>query len=104
MIRFSYYAGKNVKALWNNQVIAESEDTIVIENNHYFPADAIKAEFFTDSEKKTRCPWKGKASYYSISVDGQENPDSAWYYPNPKNAAKEIKDRVAFWRGVEVTD
>jgi len=91
-----------MKAIWNNQVIAESDDTIVIEGNHYFPIDSINKDYFTDSSTHTLCPWKGQASYYTLSVDGSENPDAAWYYPDPKEAAKGIKNRVAFWKGVEV--
>ncbi len=91
-----------MKATWNGQTIAESNDTIVIENNHYFPASSIKKDFFKSSNKHTSCPWKGEASYYSLDVDGKENTDAAWYYPNPKDAAKEIKGYVAFWKGVSV--
>ena len=91
-----------MQAIWNGSVLAESDATIVIENNHYFPPDSIKSEFFNTSDTHTHCPWKGDASYYHITVDGQQNNDAAWYYPNPKDAAKEIKDYVAFWRGVEI--
>lgn len=91
-----------MKAIWNNIIIAESDDTVVVEGNHYFPADAIKREFFTESDKNTNCPWKGTASYYDVVVNGETNKDAAWYYADPKDAAKEIKGRVAFWRGVEV--
>ncbi|MCB0474547.1 MAG: DUF427 domain-containing protein [Flavobacteriaceae bacterium] len=91
-----------MRAIWNGQLIAESEDTVVVEGNHYFPPDAIKKEFFTDSDTKTHCPWKGDASYFSLSVNGKENADAAWFYPDPKDAAKVIKGRVAFWKGVEV--
>lgn len=93
-----------MKAIWNNTIIAESHDTVVVESNHYFPKESIKKEFFTDSDTSTHCPWKGDASYFSIVVDGETNKDAAWYYLNPKDAAKEIKDRVAFWKGVEVTE
>lgn len=93
-----------MKAIWNGQVIAESDDTVVIEGNHYFQVDAIKKEFFSDSISNTVCPWKGIASYYNVTVDGKENPDAAWYYPEPKEAAKVIKDRIAFWKGVEVVN
>jgi len=92
-----------MKAIWNSQIIAESDDTIVIEGNHYFPPGSIKKEFFKESAKQTTCPWKGAASYYNIDVDGVINNDAAWHYPEPKDAAKKIKDRVAFWRGVEIT-
>lgn len=91
-----------MKATWNGQVIAESDETEVVEGNHYFPADSIKREFFTASSQHTTCPWKGEASYYSVVVDGETNKDAAWYYPQPKDAAKQIKDRVAFWKGVKV--
>ena len=90
------------RAIWNNTVIAESEKTVVIEGNHYFPEEAIKKEYFKESDTHTTCPWKGIASYYSLEVDGQTNKDAAWYYPDTKPAAREIKDYVAFWRGVEV--
>ncbi|NQX76347.1 DUF427 domain-containing protein [Gilvibacter sp.] len=93
-----------MKAIWNDQIIAESDNTVVVEGNHYFPPSAIKSEFFKDSQTHTTCPWKGEASYYSLSVNGAENPDAAWYYPNPKDAASEIKDHVAFWKGVSVID
>jgi len=93
-----------MKAMWNNTVIAESDDTVVIEGNHYFPHDAIKPEFFIKSNTHTTCPWKGVASYYSISVNGQENRDAAWFYPEVSELAKGIKNRVAFWKGVVVTE
>lgn len=92
-----------MKAIWNGKILAESEDTVVIEGNHYFPEDAVNKEFFNASSTHTTCPWKGVASYYSLKVEGKENPDAAWYYPEPKEAAKVIKGRVAFWKGVEVT-
>ena len=91
-----------MKAIWNNQVIAESNETLVIESNNYFPLESVKKEFLQSSDTQTTCPWKGLASYYTLTVNGKENKDAAWYYPEPKDAAKEIKDRVAFWRGVEV--
>ena len=93
-----------MKAIWNGQVIAESNDTVVIEGNHYFPADSIKKEFFTDNASQTTCPWKGVASYYNIEVDGSLNQGAAWYYPSPKDASAEIKDHVAFWKGVEIIE
>ena len=93
-----------MKAIWNNTVIAESDNTVVIENNHYFPAESIKKEFFRSSNTHTTCPWKGQASYYTLEVDGKENPDAAWYYPEPSELAKGIKDSVAFWKGVEVVE
>ncbi len=92
-----------MKALWNNQILAESDDTIVIEGNHYFPRQSINEEFFKESNSHTICPWKGQASYYSLAVDGETNEDAAWYYPDPKEPAKGFKDYVAFWKGVEVT-
>jgi uncharacterized protein (DUF427 family) len=91
-----------MKAIWNGQVIAESDETVVVENNHYFPKESVRAEFLTDSATHSTCPWKGLASYYSVNVDGKTNTDAAWYYPDPKPAASEIKDRVAFWKGVQV--
>jgi uncharacterized protein (DUF427 family) len=91
-----------MKAIWNGTVLAESDETHVVEGNHYFPPGSIKREFFKPSSKKTHCPWKGDASYHTVHVDGAENADAAWYYPEPKDAAKHIKDHVAFWRGVEV--
>ncbi len=93
-----------MKAIWNNQVIAESADTVVVERNHYFPPEAVKKEFLKPSETHTLCPWKGTASYYHIEVAGKQNKDAAWYYPEPKEAAKEIKGRIAFWRGVTVKE
>lgn len=93
-----------MKAIWNGKVIAESHDTVVVESNHYFPDTAINKHYFKPSDKTTHCPWKGDAHYYSIVVDGKENTDAAWFYPEPKDAAREIMDRVAFWRGVEVTE
>ena len=92
-----------MKAIWNNQVTAESNDTIVVENNHYFPKDSVKAEFVKDCTTQSTCPWKGLASYYTLDVDGKQNPDAAWYYPAPKDAAKQIAGYVAFWKGVKVT-
>lgn len=91
-----------MKATWNNQIIAQSDKTIVVENNHYFPADSIKKELFKPSSNSSSCPWKGKASYYSVEVDGKTNTDAAWYYAEPKDAAKNIKGYIAFWKGVKV--
>ena len=91
-----------MKAVWKNTVLAESNETRVIENNHYFPADSINSEFFALSTTHTTCPWKGKASYFNIQVDGEKNKDAAWYYPHPKEAAAQIKNYVAFWNGIEV--
>jgi len=91
------------KATWNGALIAESDDTVVVEGNHYFPRASVRADYLRDSDTHSVCPWKGTASYHSLEVDGKSNPDAAWYYPEPKEAAKEITDRIAFWRGVEVT-
>lgn len=91
-----------MKAIWNGRVIAESDQTIVIEGNHYFPPQSVRQEFLQDSPTHTTCPWKGTASYYNLVVDGQTNKDAAWYYPTPKDAAQQIKGYVAFWRGVKV--
>lgn len=91
-----------MKAIWNGAVLAESDDTVVVEGNQYFPADSIKTEYFQPSETHTVCPWKGTASYYDVVVDGEVNGDAAWYYPETKDAAKEIEGYVAFWKGVEV--
>ena len=93
-----------MKAIWNNQVIAESDDTVVVEGNHYFPPESIKKEFFVNSDLHTTCPYKGEASYYTISVDGSINEDAAWYYPEVKWGFEKIKGRVAFWRGVKVEE
>ena len=93
-----------MKAIWNGQVLAESDDTVVIEGNHYFPPESINKEYFKPSETHTKCPWKGTASYYNIEVNGEVNEDSAWYYPEVSEQAKPIKGRVAFWRGVEVEE
>lgn len=91
-----------MKATWNGATIAESDDTVVIEGNHYFPREAISEEYFQGSSTHTTCPWKGEASYFDVVVNGEVNKDAAWYYSDPKPAAAEIKDRVAFWRGVKV--
>ncbi len=91
------------KAVWKNTVLAESDTYEVVEGNIYFPEDALRREFFKESDQQSTCPWKGVAKYYSITVDGEENPDAAWYYPDPKPAAENIRDHVAFWRGVEVS-
>ncbi|MEO0337647.1 MAG: DUF427 domain-containing protein [Bacteroidota bacterium] len=93
-----------MKAIWNDQVIAESTDTIVVEGNHYFPPSAIKEVYFKSSDTNSACPWKGKASYYSLDVDGKTNTDAAWYYPAPKDAAKNIEGYIAFWKGVKVVE
>ncbi len=91
-----------MKAIWNGAILAESDKTVVIEGNHYFPFDAINKEFFRASETHTVCPWKGTASYYDVVAGGETNKDAAWFYPSPKTEAKEIKNYVAFWKGVEV--
>ncbi|MEM9142381.1 MAG: DUF427 domain-containing protein [Bacteroidota bacterium] len=93
-----------MKAIWNDQVLAESDNTVVIEGNHYFPPESLNKEFFTETETHTTCPWKGQASYYSLEVEGQTNTDAAWYYKNPSELAKAIKDHVAFWKGVQVVE
>ncbi len=91
------------KAVWSGTVLAESGDTVVVEGNHYFPADSLKKECFKPSRTRSDCPWKGTASYYHIEVEGKRNEDAAWYYPKPKDAAVQLKGRVAFWKGVEVS-
>lgn len=90
------------KAIWNDKLLAESDETIIVEGNHYFPRDSIILEHFQESTTHTVCPWKGVASYYTIVVNGEQNRDAAWHYPDPSNAASEIKGYVAFWRGVIV--
>lgn len=92
------------RAIWNNAVLAESDRCLVVEGNQYFPPDAIKREFFKPSETHTVCGWKGTASYYDVVVDGQVNKDAAWYYPTPKDAAAQIANYVAFWRGVQIEE
>ena len=91
-----------VKATWNGRVIAESDATVMVEGNHYFPRQSVNPDYLVDSATHTVCPWKGRASYYSLQVEGRSNPDAAWYYPDPTQAAAGIKDRIAFWRGGEV--
>ena len=91
-----------MKALWKDVTLAESDDTIVVEDNHYFPPDSVKREYLKESNTHTTCPWKGEASYYNVVVSDEGNKDAAWYYPEPKEAAQQIKDYVAFWKGVEV--
>ena len=91
-----------MRAMWKGAVLAESDDTVVVEGNHYFPAESVNREHFRESATHTVCPWKGEASYYDVVVGGEVNKDAAWYYPRPKEAAREIEGRVAFWRGVKV--
>ena len=90
------------KAIWEGAVLAESDATVEVEGNQYFPPQAIKSEYFKPSDKHTTCPWKGLASYYHVEVNGKRNADAAWFYPEPKSAAHQIKDHVAFWKGVKV--
>jgi uncharacterized protein (DUF427 family) len=91
-----------MRATWNGVVLAESDETVQVEGNHYFPPDAVNREYFADSDTHTVCPWKGLASYLTVVVAGESNSDAAWFYPEPKDAAAEIKDHVALWRGVTV--
>jgi uncharacterized protein (DUF427 family) len=91
------------KAVWNGEVIAQSDDTVIVEGNHYFPRESVRAEYLRDSDTHSICPWKGTASYQSLEVNGKVNEDALWYYPEPKDAAKQITDRVAFWKGVDVS-
>jgi uncharacterized protein (DUF427 family) len=91
-----------VRAVWNGQILAESDATVVVEGNHYFPPASVRIDLFRESSRLTHCPWKGDASYLSIVVDGRVNPDAGWYYPNPTPEAAHIKDHVAFWHGVEI--
>ncbi|GAA0744109.1 DUF427 domain-containing protein [Ideonella azotifigens] len=93
-----------MKAIWNHTVIAESDDIVTLEGNHYFPETSLKREFTTFSNHRTSCVWKGQAHYLSLFVNGEMNPDAVWFYPEPSEAAAEIKGRVAFWKGVQVTD
>ena len=93
-----------MKAIWNGEIIAESNDTIVVENNHYFPSHAVNQLYLRKSETNTTCPWKGIASYHSIEIAGQINKDAAWYYPNPKDAAKKIAGYISFWKGVKISE
>jgi uncharacterized protein (DUF427 family) len=91
-----------MRAVWNGATLAESDATVVVEGNHYFPPDSVRREYLQPSDTQTTCPWKGRASYYSVKVDGKTNHDAAWCYPEPRQAATEITDHVAFWRGVEI--
>ncbi len=92
-----------MKATWNGATIAESNDIVTVEGNAYFPAESVNKDYLRESSQHSTCPWKGVASYYSLAVDGKENKDAAWYYPQPKDAAKEITGRLAFWKGVQVS-
>jgi uncharacterized protein (DUF427 family) len=92
------------QAIWNGQVIAESDDLVNLEGNYYFPLASVKPEYLQKSSHTSICPWKGTAHYYSLHIDGEDNKNAVWYYPTPKDAAKEISGRVAFWKGVEVKD
>lgn len=92
------------KAVWNNTILAESDIFEVVDGNIYFPASALRQQYVAESDHKSSCPWKGVAKYYSEKVGGAENPSAAWYYPDPKPAAENIRDHVAFWRGVEVSE
>ena len=93
-----------MKAVWNGTVIAESDDTVVVEGNHYFPRESLRHDVVRPSDTHTICPWKGTASYYSLELDGARSKDAVWYYSQPKDAAKQITDRVAFWKDVKVTE
>ena len=93
-----------MKARWNQRLIAESDDTVIVEGNHYFPPDSLKREFLQESETTSYCPWKGAANYYNLVVDGETNPDAAWYYKETKQAADEIRGRIAFWGGVQISE
>ena len=93
-----------MKAIWKDTVIAESDDTVIVEGNHYFPANALQRDLVSDSDTTSFCPWKGTAHYYNVTVAGETNRDAVWYYPSPKDAAAEIRDRVAFWKGVVVQE
>lgn len=92
-----------IRAVWNGAVLAEAPETVRLEGNHYFPVNSLRREYFSDSPTTTVCPWKGTAHYYSVTVDGDVNADAAWYYPDPSAKAAQIKDHVAFWKGVTVT-
>lgn len=93
-----------MKAIWKDTVIAQSDETVIVEGNHYFPIESVRTDFLTDSDTKSVCPWKGTANYYNIDVDGEINPDAAWHYPDPKDAASEIRGRIAFWKGVQIIE
>lgn len=92
-----------MRAMWNGSVLAESDETVVVEGNHYFPPESLSREYFKESDHRSTCPWKGVASYYHLEVGGERNENAAWFYPEPKEAAREIAGRVAFWKGVKVS-
>jgi uncharacterized protein (DUF427 family) len=94
----------SMQAIWNDQVIADSENTVIVDNNHYFPADSIVERYFEPSTTTTVCSWKGKAHYYSLAVNGETNVDAAWFYPNSQQAAKHIEGYIAFWKGVDIRE
>ena len=91
-------------AKWNGAILAQSDETVIVEGNHYFPRDAVNQDYLKESKTTSHCPWKGDASYYSLDVNGDTNTDAAWYYVTPKERAEEIRDHIAFWKGVEITD
>ncbi len=93
-----------MKAIWNDAAIAESNDTVVVEGNHYFPHESIIKDYFKTSDTHSVCPWKGQASYFTIDINGEQNVDAAWYYPNPSEKAQHIKNHIAFWKGVEIVE
>ena len=93
-----------VKAIWNDMVIAESNNCEIVENNYYFPTEDVNKKYLRESDKHSMCPWKGKANYYDVVVNDEVNKDAAWYYPNPKPAAKKIKEYIAFWNGVSIKE
>ncbi len=93
-----------MKAIWQDTIIAESDDTVVVEGNHYFPRSSLRNEYIEESSHTSVCPWKGTANYYSLNIDGNSNPNAVWYYASPKQTASEIEGRVAFWRGVNVVE
>ena len=93
-----------IEAVWNDQVIASSDDTIVVEGNHYFPREDVDPTLLTKSATTSECPWKGTAHYLNLEIEGERNEDAAWYYPEPKPEAAKVKDRIAFWKGVEIEE
>ena len=93
-----------MKAVWNELIVAESDNTVIVESNHYFPIESIDKQYFEASDHTSFCPWKGTANYYNLKVNGEINKNAVWYYASPKEAAKEIKNRVAFWKGVKVVE